>query len=616
MVQLQEANVPATVILGMVERGNALRETPEVVAPPEGHADITLFYQALSPYGTWSQEPDVGWTWEPNEGVRDVNWRPYTNNGHWLWTDHGWYWESSSPYGWAVFHYGRWGYNARHRWCWAPDNIWGPAWVDWRESDDYIGWAPLPFGSRFEPSLGFSYQGRHLGFDFHIGLEEQRYTFVETNRFLDIDFRGHYAPEHNRHNVYNRTRIVKNTYIYNDNRIINNGISTEVIARATRRSIDKVIVEDAHIDAGRPIRSDRRKGNTIISYRPKINNIATTSPTVVAKRQIEAARHVASEPASRETAKELLKSERTANRKLEEMKEKASTDERKSRSTKHDTDPDATEVRNDATKDAVDYRSKQEVEKGIGDKTRAVRGGSEIKANSETTREGATEDRKAAANFKSAQEDEKAIEEKARTTKASTDAEANRDATRAKANDAAEQRKDTSERNASREAAREEIRKDRADEKGSADKKDGRDTSRVKANDAATGRNAAQGTESVPLGPDRAEEANGDKMGAKARDAHEQRNDANERNASHEAATEEITEGGTDEKVNAEEKASSDDKHSQARSAFGERKAANKEAFTDRKTMFESLKNSKREKTQDSKREGAHESKDDDSDKH
>jgi len=24
-----------------------------------------------------------------------------------------------------------------------PDDVWGPAWVEWRYDDEYIGWAPL-----------------------------------------------------------------------------------------------------------------------------------------------------------------------------------------------------------------------------------------------------------------------------------------------------------------------------------------------------------------------------------------------------------------------------------------------------------------------------------------
>src|SRR5665809_116742 len=35
---------------------------------------------------------------------------------------------------------------ASHRigWFWVPGNRWGPAWVYWQQSDDYLAWAPLP----------------------------------------------------------------------------------------------------------------------------------------------------------------------------------------------------------------------------------------------------------------------------------------------------------------------------------------------------------------------------------------------------------------------------------------------------------------------------------------
>ena len=46
--------------------------------------------------------------------------------------------------GWVAFHYGRWINTDAYGWAWVPGNEWGPAWVDWRRSDEYAGWAPLP----------------------------------------------------------------------------------------------------------------------------------------------------------------------------------------------------------------------------------------------------------------------------------------------------------------------------------------------------------------------------------------------------------------------------------------------------------------------------------------
>ncbi len=311
--RLENVGVSSSVIVAMLDRAKELRDDPtkvhavapaapfaaqqpgavhasynpdvDVVAPAEGHADISLFYEALSPYGSWTQDRETGWVWEPSDSVRDQEWRPYANDGHWTWTNHGWYWESTSPYGWATFHYGRWGYNSNHRWSWSPDNVWGPAWVDWRHSDDHIGWAPLPFGSRFEAGVGFTYRGRNEGFNFHIGMEEREFSFVPSNAFLNINLGSSFVPERRRHTVYNETKIINNTYIYNDNRIINNGVPVAVVSRQTNRQIEQVKVVDANIAAGQPIRGDRRKDNAIAAYRPKIEARASVEPPVIVERQ-------------------------------------------------------------------------------------------------------------------------------------------------------------------------------------------------------------------------------------------------------------------------------------------------------------------------------------------
>jgi len=68
--------------------------------------------------------------------------------GRWVYSnDYGWYWvseESEASWGWVTFHYGRWVWINDTGWAWVPGNEWGPAWVDWRRGDRYVGWAPLP----------------------------------------------------------------------------------------------------------------------------------------------------------------------------------------------------------------------------------------------------------------------------------------------------------------------------------------------------------------------------------------------------------------------------------------------------------------------------------------
>jgi hypothetical protein len=124
---------------------------PRVRAQDEVSFDY--FYDNLKPYGEWIQVEGYGLCWRPS-GV-DEEWAPYTD-GYWAYTDAGWTWVSYEDFGDIVYHYGRWVRVEDEGWCWVPDHQWGPAWVSWRNNDEYVGWAPLPPEARFEPEVGIS----------------------------------------------------------------------------------------------------------------------------------------------------------------------------------------------------------------------------------------------------------------------------------------------------------------------------------------------------------------------------------------------------------------------------------------------------------------------------
>jgi hypothetical protein len=96
---------------------------------------VDVFYTELAPYGSWYDDPKYGWVFAPASSA----YVPYTN-GRWTFTDYGFTWISGDPFGWATDHYGRWVW--ANRWVWRPDTTWGPAWVQWREGNGYVGWAP------------------------------------------------------------------------------------------------------------------------------------------------------------------------------------------------------------------------------------------------------------------------------------------------------------------------------------------------------------------------------------------------------------------------------------------------------------------------------------------
>ena len=143
--------------------------------------DIDTFYDELSPYGQWVWHPRFGYVWLP-ENV-SANWRPYTV-GRWTYTDeYGWYWDSYEPFAWAVYHYGRWGYDQDYGWFWVPGDTWAPAWVQWRYSDDYVGWAPVGPGR-----TGYAY-GVPVTYDAPVA---ESWVFVQP-RYMTSRAISHYA---------------------------------------------------------------------------------------------------------------------------------------------------------------------------------------------------------------------------------------------------------------------------------------------------------------------------------------------------------------------------------------------------------------------------------------
>ncbi|MHA3771596.1 DUF6600 domain-containing protein [Verrucomicrobiota bacterium sgz303538] len=126
---------------------------PSAAQAADAEVSFDFFNDSLSPYGDWIEVGDYGLCWRPRDV--DANWAPYTD-GYWSYTDAGWTWVSYEDFGGVVYHYGRWVSVEDEGWCWVPDYEWGPAWVSWRNNDDYVGWAPLPPEARWEPEVGFS----------------------------------------------------------------------------------------------------------------------------------------------------------------------------------------------------------------------------------------------------------------------------------------------------------------------------------------------------------------------------------------------------------------------------------------------------------------------------
>jgi hypothetical protein len=187
--------------------------------------------------------------------VQNPYWRPYFDEGHWVYTAEGWYWQSDYPWGDIAFHYGRWQYT-NIGWVWAPTYDWAPAWVCWRQADGYCGWAPLPPAAVFRPGVGLYYNGR-LGVDIDFGLGITAFTFVPYNRFWEHDLHRFVIGRDRLEFVFGRSHI-SNGYRFDHGRFIVAGLGRERMAALTHHEIHEEMVRH-EVRRDEHFRDDRRR---------------------------------------------------------------------------------------------------------------------------------------------------------------------------------------------------------------------------------------------------------------------------------------------------------------------------------------------------------------------
>jgi hypothetical protein len=261
-------------ILLMALSGPAFASSPEGAARPEAGSsyavsaqefgmdlDFNYCYSYLAPYGNWVNLDPWGYVWCPRHmGYR---WRPYSR-GHWIWTDYGWTWISDFDWGWIPFHYGRWGWDDDLGWFWVPGTVWGPAWVTWRSSDLYCGWAPFPPGIEFRAGMDFASFGINIPFRFWI--------FIGASHFCDRDIYPYVLPYERNMTIINYTTI-HNNFAFRGNRFVNEGIGIDMIRRLTRRDVPRYTLRDTR-QPGPP----RIAGNEVHIYRPTFRGSPSARP--------------------------------------------------------------------------------------------------------------------------------------------------------------------------------------------------------------------------------------------------------------------------------------------------------------------------------------------------
>ena len=291
IIYLRDVGVPNEVVTAMIQHDQQLRQQaaaanpppaqpapdtntetgppPEPPTPPPAEVTVNNFYGALAPYGTWVNVDGYGRCWRPSVVAYNPGWQPYCDNGHWVYTNCGWYWYSDYSWGWAPFHYGRWFQHPNMGWCWTPDTVWGPSWVTWRYSNNYCGWAPLPPFAVYRPGFGFFYRGSAVSIGFNWGLSAGCFTFIPTQFFCDPHPRSHCVARSQVSVVFNQTAVVNNFNVRNHN-FVNQGIDPEHITAVTRVPIHPVALHHTTSPYVNAPHQDQfnHEGNTLVVNHP------------------------------------------------------------------------------------------------------------------------------------------------------------------------------------------------------------------------------------------------------------------------------------------------------------------------------------------------------------
>jgi len=300
IIYLKDAGVPNDLVKGMIERDIFLQaqmtaagvqpppppappapptpppvvaddsQPPDALAAPAADVTVTDLYNGLTPYGNWVNLDGYGVCWQPGVAIYNPNWQPYGDQGHWVYTDSGWYWASDYAWGWAPFHYGRWFHHASYGWCWRPDTLWGPAWVVWSYNDAYCGWAPLPPGAVYSDTLGLIYGGAAVDMGFDFGLSPDSFVFVSLNYFGNPHPFQHRLNRDQARQVYRQTPII-NQFERRGQGFVNRGIDPASIVRVTHTTIQPVMLQAASRVNGRftPGGPAARAGAAVAPNRPQ-----------------------------------------------------------------------------------------------------------------------------------------------------------------------------------------------------------------------------------------------------------------------------------------------------------------------------------------------------------
>jgi len=157
---------------------------------------------------------------------------PYTN-GQWVYTDAGWYFRANTPQEEITSHYGRWTQDPNLGWVWLPGKVWSPAWVEWRENDDYAAWAPVPPGTYIQNNAVNV-----------IVLNENRFTIVEKKHFIEPSvYKYRYQYVENKNKIMIKEMIKTDGVMIKNKTVINKGPEISAIEKSSGKKIVQVKIK-------------------------------------------------------------------------------------------------------------------------------------------------------------------------------------------------------------------------------------------------------------------------------------------------------------------------------------------------------------------------------------
>src|SRR2546423_798429 len=246
---------------GVAESYESRAREPRDAGPSRGYS---TFYTKLEGYGDWIETGDYGYVFHPREAESSRNWRPYTN-GRWVYTDVGWTWISEEPFGWATYHYGRWTRLRGIGWVWVPGEQWAPAWVSWRKSSDYVGWAPLPPEARFDQRTGI-----HNWSDNYYDIGPDQYCFVASREFGAPRVAQTLLPPERNLTIVNQTTNITNI-TYNNTTVVNEGPNYDELRSISRESVQRYRLErNVNVDLAGGEPKSQMRGETVVIAAPVI----------------------------------------------------------------------------------------------------------------------------------------------------------------------------------------------------------------------------------------------------------------------------------------------------------------------------------------------------------